>query len=1458
MSSYDSDTPSSNDDGAGMGMRADQVSSQQDTPSSPFSPRRGQLASVLTGFHDEPLGPLDLHATEGVVAFNATLYDLEKEIADAKAADEKNAEQQNFMALPPAGDVVDDNVFSVGAESQFSDSTPQAPGEPVLNLQHKLTTLCELRDSLKRQILAKGGDFFQWLDGFVSMSQHSHGMKIYGNHPLVAGPEGESMLVPMLSFYGIATKGMIPNIKNKTSIDSITKNILIRVRDLFTIPLGIPEDSVDCPEPSGTNLVWNVRLTLNGNIFTLLTFRVVAMTNINFSPQVSPLSSQNLFMLLCFALLSKACAKDFNCLCGMPDIDVQLFKSLIASNPMHLQEFSSYVKLFLAALADPQLDSKRSYMITALHNLVASSNDDTTKTGETLAYKLLFDGDIEHGVSGSGAHTFNPIMRQITELIQTLRPSGMELQVSLCGGRMIYKLGDVLRICLESPEFPSSSIAAVINSLGIQIPVTEMVKPLNIPSDADLTLTFAGLAGALDPGFIQTLLMFFTLCSQLGVKKIVDEFCISGQFAALFLREPAVIGMSLVGGDFQLSSARSLCDALAFLGAINTKDGVNPPLTEFLRQFPRDANRITKSALAEFDYVPKMASGDYIVKISHYIFDSGYVNFEDSNVFGSGYVNSKNKKTTKKFSQIIKKIANRISRYSMSTDQGFSSPIKVLFDIFFTLFSIENFTNRAFVTQKINKELKRIATCASILLLHFAELFPLYAVGTQENQQITIMLQILGQVINYGYNPMFKLLSAEIHNIMTTYASCFVQLLNLYHLGLVFYSRVPVPTLPPVGPRNTLTSLETACMNMIDPAHVAPRTEGLLQGQLQNVITTGVGFLNTIRGNGILARLLQVKDHIKQEDLRYKAMGKFLTSVEAFDLFLREFVTMLVPPSTFLTNLQPLLEIFRRPELGLAELMHFQPIVVIKSENLRVPVDPADLQGLKVSGEYQFGVYVILSIFGVKFKSEWSKISLFTKMLFYQLLSRDVVMHDVCLHLLGVDLDKVDPEKMRLSSENFMKDQALYEAIQRCRLVLPAPLQSYYGNDSLHHGIDTYKNRLLDTGEVRHSFIYPFEYDTDEDILSFEFLNSENLRRLIECAPEGEVFQPRSYEFLLKRLTEKFSILTKECDEELRIQVAEAIKEIKSKSKLTSRSKLTSKSKKSKISDDSAGAAAAVSAAGPASGLPTIAQEIAEVLQVHGGKNNKDIRSQVKIRELDGFIDSFVSHLLEAGQVTPEQFNQLISQLINSTNDMCFEGKEGDISKFKELAPEQCRYWFDHLIEMIGFFKNPGVPNPTPAFLELCRQNITKYSKLLFLLKKYLLLKTEQRGLEWLETSSEQLRDALTYIFEPAPQLPTARNRNKSRPASPSKGRAASPSRARSRSPQGGGSSKASKTKTRNNRYSKNARTRKNKQKHKRKHHRKYRKITSGSKSNNKTKVNTKSKSRTTKSKNVTFKRRRR
>jgi hypothetical protein len=686
----------------------------------------------------------------------------------------------------------------------------------------------------------------------------------------------------------------------------------------------------------------------------------------------------------------------------MPNIDVRLFE--LINNEKDLQPFASYVKTFIDALDEPRLDSKQSYMITALHNLVANSVD-TSRTGETLAYQKLFDGD----VPGSGANTFNPIMRQITELIQIARIIGIELQFSLCGGKMIYELGKILREYIDEQHKQHKQGKRGKLDISDDL-IEEMMKLLNIPSDADLAVTLAGYID-LDPGYVQSLLMFFTLCSQLGIKKIVDNVCTNTKDQELFLNEQSVIGISIVGGAFQLSSTRNSCNALEFLKTINSSHiEDNPILNEFFET--NKPRLITSSSLASWDLVPKISSGNFIVKISNNIFDSGY--------------------TPIKIPANLSQIADKISRYSMSTDQGFSSPIKVLFDIFFTLFSIENFTNRAFVTQKINKELKRIAICASILFFHFNELlqmpYPyleksperqrinvllqmqqshpvgsperqqidtellqfqqrlLYPEGSLQRREITTMLEILGRVINYGYNPRFKLISGEIHNIMTAYASCFVQLLHLYHLDVVFYSRVPGPTLQAIGIRNTLTSLEVKCMHMIKSDDAPVQSERFLQDHLKIIIETGRDFLITIQTNEILASLITLKERIMSEDLTYKAEGKFLTSIEAFERFLhgfppvREFPPVrgfvdILHDTTLVDNLAPLLAVFRNRELGLVELMQFKPKVIES--------------GLAISGEHQVGIYVILSIFGVKFKSEWSKISLFTQMLFRELFSRN-------------------------------------------------------------------------------------------------------------------------------------------------------------------------------------------------------------------------------------------------------------------------------------------------------------------------------------------------------------------------------------------------------------------------------------------------------------------------------------
>jgi hypothetical protein len=1450
--------------------------SQESDPGTPL-PTSPMAASILSGFRQPPQSLF--HAVEGFVDFNAALHDLDREIADAKADADTNTEQEAFLALPPSNDTFDnDNVFSVGAESQFSDSTPPTPSK---NLQTQLEELRILMGTLKSSIPANGQSFFEYLNQYKFQTQ----IQIYGNHPIVE-TIGQNMLVPMLSFYGITTKDGVASIK--PNIGQITTDIESMVARIF-IPtkvglgpstaqqaVGFEELIVDCPMPTATNLCWNVRLTLNGNIFTLLTFRIVAMTNVNFEPQQSPLSTQNQYIHLCFALLSKACAKDFNCLCSMPEIDVGLFNIIVQSG--NLAGLFAFIEIFLKALAEPQLDSKRSYMVTALHNLVSSF--EPSQTGETLAYKNLFDGDIP----GSGLNTFNPIMREINKVIIILRDVSAgqeELQVSLCGGRMIYKLGDVLR------DYVTQGVDAALGP-NAEFLLAEMVKPLNLPSDSDYTLTFGGV-GSEDLDVVQTHLMFYTLCSQLGIKKIIDEFCTSDNlYAGFFLKERVVVGMSLVGGDFQLSSARNSCEALAFLDEINSKIQKDPsleilhPSLEFLQQFPRDLKRVPKSSLAPCDLVPKIKSGNFIVKIGNYIFSSGYVHPHLQGVMIQIVPN-------------INTIADRISRYSMSTDQGFSSPIKVLFDILFTLFSIENFTNRAFVTQKINKELKRIAICASILFFHFNELLQmprLYPEGSPQRREITTMLEKLGLVINYGYSPAVKLLSGEIHNIMTAYASCFVQLLHLYHLGVVFYSRVPDATLPTIGPRNTLTRLETACMDMLKvyapvAQDLVPRqpqepfqVEGLPHQLLTSIITSGRHFLATIQTNGILQNFLQLKQKVKTKDSEYKAEGKFLTSVEAFEFFLQGFpkieqpfpipalpalpgfVTILTHPTLF-KDLQPLLDIFHSNP-GFAELMHFEPIVVIKSENLidAAKANPANAEGLKVSGQHQFGIYALLSIFGVKFKSEWSKIALFTRMLFRELFSRG--MNDACQRLLGVNLGNIDPTKYRTSYENYEKDVALFRVLQSLGIAIESlpSLSTYYGRGNVHHGVNVYFNPV--PAATNFQFIFPDNPQPNDELLSFRFLSPEILQQLMtkyqsafsQLLAQGAL-QPRAYEFLVDRLLQKFSNLTKECDE----NVTEELKKID-----------------------------------------------------HRGRPSKDIKVQRKLREVDAFIGSLIPLSQQ-----PNGSDEFISQLMASPLSACFEGKK-DADKFEMLSDEQRMQWLEHLTSMITFLiTNSAVIDPD-------HQRLVKYSKLLLLLKKYIppppqaamqqaamqqaaMQQAAMQQAAMQQAAMQQAAMQQAAMQQAAPALPppsfesaalafsakgtTAKPESTkltksgaiNRPQA-SQGAAAGvvapdadaavaaalssiyeqPIKHKGQDKgkgskgtgkgkrQGGGSPKASVTKTKpktrnNNRYSKNARTRKNKHKRKQHRNRKYKK-TSNTKSNRRTKPQSK--------KNITFKRRRR
>ena len=295
---------------------------------------------------DEPLTPLSPGGVAGAVAminFGELPYDLLAADAMVKLQDpmeeeyQENDDKIDFFSMVPSGD-----VDSVGAESQFSEASDSPPS--VLRAQ--LGQLHVFMTTLKTTINTASEQFFQELQELmvngvpdiqgvpniqgVPRFGGVPGISVYGNQSIVASLGG-SMLVPMLSFYGIAIKNTHQDMiaqHIKPNMHTIRDRIREMTERLFipraTPPAIFPVLGVDCTMPTAANMVWNVRLTLNGNIFTLLTFRIVAMERLVFPPQQPRvgLTPENYLLHLLFALLSKACAKDFNCLCAMSDIDL--------------------------------------------------------------------------------------------------------------------------------------------------------------------------------------------------------------------------------------------------------------------------------------------------------------------------------------------------------------------------------------------------------------------------------------------------------------------------------------------------------------------------------------------------------------------------------------------------------------------------------------------------------------------------------------------------------------------------------------------------------------------------------------------------------------------------------------------------------------------------------------------------------------------------------------------------------------------------------------------------------------------------------------------------------------------------------------------------------------------------------------------------------------------------------
>ena len=189
-------------------------------------------------------------------------------------------------------------------------------------------------------------------------------------------------------------------------------------------------------------------------------------------------------------------------------------------------------------------------------------------------------------------------------------------------------------------------------------------------------------------------------------------------------------------------------------------------LNELGVQSGGDINTVSlKSTISPFDFVQKGDLGEYIAHI-----------LEAMAKFG-------------KVTEFTSKQINTLSNKCMITAEGCSTPLKGIFDIFYTLFIIENFSNRALVTQKINKELKRVAICAKVLFVHYVELYnhvtvaepeeapegetaeAIAAIPTREElkKRILEMLYILADMISYGYNGYSLRDNGQLNIIMGKY-----------------------------------------------------------------------------------------------------------------------------------------------------------------------------------------------------------------------------------------------------------------------------------------------------------------------------------------------------------------------------------------------------------------------------------------------------------------------------------------------------------------------------------------------------------------------------------------------------------------------------------------------------------------------------------------------------------------
>ena len=662
-------------------------------------------------------------------------------------------------------------------------------------------------------------------------SMHAY---VYNNilffNPDTAAEIRDTSLFPKYSFNILCNKNsfLLPQllVLGERGIGAILQNFVCNVfnNNLFREYVQPEVIRFKICNPTDTNKLWQVKICLFGNEFTLISIQIISMSLGFFTTEVIQANDNprlTVIQALLLSLYNKCLTRDFNCLCSLSDLDIKLFKAIWAEND--IDNFTNFIRHFFDNLSEMQLNVKKQYFIMGLYNL-ASCSSYPNYTPETRAYQLLFDQ------APVGINLFHLSMCFIKALNQKILLNQdraiftEQIRFAMGGGKLYSifhkKLQDLCSFPVRLSDESDESFGVRYQPIQqLQRNVLEAILQEFIKAAADADFgCFYPEEGIAAGGIGASSCMAICMLLQLSLKQLIDV--LFGQPPQNWNGSEIDIGNSCIGTPpTTLSSLRIVLKNILRFYLINDATAVAAGATEAEVAAARINLRILewligifnlgdmtniKATISPYDFVMKGSMKSYIVHI-----------FEAVHSYRNTTINP-----TRFFI-----IAEFLTSYCMVTQEGFSSPIKGILDIFYTLFIIENFANRTFVTQKINKELKRVAICAQILLLHYTEL--------QQNEVTQTIIPILQQMIGYGYGSDL-LVQATFYEIMETYVKFVTVLCTIceFHVNYLYFCVAVV--------RRPSTSIETSFMNLLPecPHDVLLPVFAQTLGQYDNVIRT--------------------------------------------------------------------------------------------------------------------------------------------------------------------------------------------------------------------------------------------------------------------------------------------------------------------------------------------------------------------------------------------------------------------------------------------------------------------------------------------------------------------------------------------------------------------------------------------------------------------------------------------